>query len=46
MKLIPSVIQAVTTSVRTALKDLEGDRALDQISRLAEQLTNRNEDEL
>ena len=46
MKLIPSVLQAVTTGVSTALKELEGDRALDQISRLAERLTNRNEDEL
>ena len=40
MKLIPSVKQAVSTGVSTALKELEGDRALDQISRLVERLTN------
>ena len=46
MKLIPSVLQAVSTGVSTALKELEGDRARDQISRLVERLTNRNENEL
>ena len=46
MKLTSSVLQAVTTGVSTALKELEGDRALDRISRLAERLANRNEDEI
>ena len=46
MKLTPSVLQAVTTGVSTVLKELEGDRALDRISRLAERLANRNEDEI
>ena len=46
MKLIPSVLKAVETGVSIALKELDGDRALDQISRLVERLTNRNENEL
>ena len=46
MKVTSSIQQAVSNGVSTALKELEGDRALDRISRLAERLTNRNEDEL